>query len=146
LLQRNAQTDAEQAFEHGHRAARMAFTLRKSAAHEAADRGPEEPCGEQNAQRDFVAVEDCHHLAHEDDLAEDGAASNQHQSRLDGCCRAFVLVIRDGVDLFSHPSAIIHPAAVECKSASLTLLTFNIAGGFEVFLPFANTRGDWLPI
>ena len=72
------QTDAEQAFERGHHPARVALAQRKSAAQQTANSGPEEPCGQQDAQRNFVAVEDGDQLAHQHDLADDGAESDQH--------------------------------------------------------------------
>ncbi len=45
------------------------------------DRRPQEPCRQQDAERDLVAVEDLDQLAHEHDLAHDGGESAKRERR-----------------------------------------------------------------
>ena len=56
----------------------------EGARESAANRGPEKPCGKQNSQRDFVAVEDLDQLAHEHDLAHDGGKAADDEGRTGG--------------------------------------------------------------
>jgi len=78
----------------------------KSAAQKAASSGPEKPGCEHDAQRNLIAAEDDHQLAHEDDLADDGAEPCQYQSSAGGVQRAVCLATCGGMDVRIHPNKI----------------------------------------
>jgi hypothetical protein len=67
----------KQAFKQSHRLARSLLAQLKAAAQAGSGGGPEEPGGQHDSQRHFIAVEDDNELAQENDLSNDSAESYQ---------------------------------------------------------------------